>query len=447
MVLFFFAVEISLFTQNAIVPFVVFTGLVLLDWNFFLSVILITPLIETVLIIAEGITLTKLLAIFFIFWFFLDLVKRNSFSFDKRFRFLFLYLLITVAGLFNAILFGDFMVLIGWNYELVLQENFIAIFPKIVFALMMYLYIKNKGVSFLLYNLRLASRVIPLSLIIVAIYFITVGNESSNWWNVTTRLTFKGADPNEFSALFLALGVFSFYLIFISKSKLWLFLGSISISMIFYSVYLTLSRGGFLTFLFTLFSVVLFFSRKNKKNSAIILLTGSAIVIFSVIVGILDFTPLYERFFGKHALEAGVSSLTAGRANWWIAAIEAVKQRPIFGFGGSPYASRWINYQAYGKSAVMHNIYLEIFIKYGFIGVVSFLLIITRILRDSINILKIRVEPFRILLIPFISLFVMLFAGLALSWEWRELLWYFIAICLSIGALKRDIFTTVSLKN
>ena len=40
-----------------------------------------------------------------------------------------------------------------------------------------------------------------------------------------------------------------------------------------------------------------------------------------------------------------------------------------------------------------------------------------------------------ILLIPFISLSLMLFAGLALSWQWRELLWYLIGICLSKGSL------------
>jgi len=440
MALFLFVVGISLFTQNAIVPFVVFTGLVLLDRSFFLSVILLTPLIETVLIVAEGITLTKLLAMFFTLWFFINLVKRNSFSFDKRFRYLFLYLLVVVAGLFNAILFGDFMALIDWNYGLVLRENFITILPKIVFSIMMYLYIKSKGVSFLLDNLRLALGVIPLSLIIVAIYFITIGNESSNWWNVVIRLTFKGADPNEFSGLFLALGIFSFYLIFLSKSRAWVLVGLISVFMVFYSVFLTFSRGGFLTFLFTLFLVALFFSKRNKRRFAIILLIGSAIVIFLFTMGILDFTPLYERFFGEHAVAAGISTLTSKRSDWWIAAIEAIKQRPIFGFGGSTYVSQWVNFQAYGKARVMHNIYFEILIKYGFIGVVLFLLIITRILRDSINILKISVGgPFQIFLIPFISLFVMLFAGLALSWEWRELLWYLIAICSSIGALTKNL--------
>jgi len=73
------AVGIALLTKNAYIPFVVFTGLFMIDRRFFVSSILITPIIETVLIVAEGITLTKLQAIFFIFIFYL-LILLDSYS-------------------------------------------------------------------------------------------------------------------------------------------------------------------------------------------------------------------------------------------------------------------------------------------------------------------------------------------------------------------------------
>jgi len=50
-----------------------------------------------------------------------------------------------------------------------------------------------------------------------------------------------------------------------------------------------------------------------------------------------------------------------------------------------------------------------------------------------VTLLSIRKDS--ILLIPYIYLSLMLFAGLALSWQWRELLWYLIGICLAIGVL------------
>lgn len=435
--LFSVAVGIALLTKNAYIPFVAFTGLFIIDRRFFVSSILITPIIETVLIVAEGFTLTKLQAIFFIFIFSVELLRRNRFSIDKRSRYLVMYFFVTLFGLVNAFLFGEFWVLIGWNYNQVIRENFISVFPKIIFTLVMYMYIKDKGKSFLIENLKLATKVIPLSLIIVSIYFITIGNASSNWWNVATRLTFQGADPNEFSAIFLTLGVFSIYSVFFSKSRVWTLIGVLSSLMVAYSALLTLSRGGILTLMFCIVLVLVFFSKRNMRRTLTIVLIG--LVLFGILVmgGFLDLNPAYERFFGKH-VRGDVSSLTAGRTTWIESALNSIAERPFLGFGGSTYASRWINYQNAGLSVVMHNIYIEILIQYGIIGLAVFLAILIRVFKDMLGVFRERFfknQEDSILLIPYISLSLMLFAGLALSWEWRELLWYLIALCLAIGYL------------
>lgn len=327
--------------------------------------------------------------------------------------------------------------LIGWNYNQVIRENFISVFPKIIFTLVMYMYIKEKGKSYLIENLKLATKVIPLSLIIVAIYFVTIGNTSSNWWNVVTRLTFQGADPNEFSAIFLTLGVFSIYSVFLSKSIVWTVIGALSSTMIAYSVFLTLSRGGILTLLFCIVLVLVFFSKGNVRRSLTILLIGIILLSILLMVGFLDINPIYERFFGKH-VRGDISSLTAGRTDWIESALNSITKRPILGFGGSMYASRWVNYQNTGLSTVMHNIYIEILIQYGIIGLAVFLAILIRVFKDMLGVFRERFfknQEDSILLIPYISLSLMLFAGLALSWEWRELLWYLIALCLAIGYL------------
>lgn len=433
--LFSVAVGIALLTKNAYIPFVVFTGLFMIDRRFFVSSILITPIVETVLIVAEGFTLTKLQAIFFIFIFSVELLRRNRFSIDKRSRYLVMYFFVALFGLVNAFLFGEFWVLIGWDYNQVIRENFISVFPKIIFAIVMYMYIKEKGKSHLIENLKLATKVIPLSLIIVSIYFMTIGNVSSNWWSVATRLTFQGADPNEFSVIFLTLGVFSIYSVFFSKSRVWTLVGVLSSLMVAYSVLLTLSRGGILTLLFCVVLVLVFFSKRNKRRSLTIVLIGLVFLGILVMGGFLDLKPVYERFFGKH-VQGDVSSLTAGRTDWVASALNSIAERPFLGFGGSTYASRWVNYQNAGISAVMHNTYLEVLIRYGIIGLLVFLAILIRVFKDMLVVFEQRSlmsQEHSILLIPYISLSLMLFAGLALSWPWRELLWYFIALCLSIG--------------
>ncbi len=71
-----------------------------------------------------------------------------------------------------------------------------------------------------------------------------------------------------------------------------------------------------------------------------------------------------RRFFGKH-VRGDVSALTAGRTDWAASTLNSIAERPFLSFGGSTYASRWVNYQNTGISAVMHNIYLEILIQYG----------------------------------------------------------------------------------
>ena len=86
--------------------------------------------------------------------------------------------------------------------------------------------------------------------------------------------------------------------------------------------------------------------------------------------------------------------------------------------------------------AAMCKTYLEVLIQYSIIGLLVFLAILIRVFKDMLVVFEQRSlmsQEHSILLIPYISLSLMLFAGLALSWPWRELLWYFIALCLSIG--------------
>jgi len=207
--------------------------------------------------------------------------------------------------------------------------------------------------------------------------------------------------------------------------------------MVAYSVFLTLSRGGILTLLFCIVMVLVSFSKRNMRRSLTIVLIGVVFLGILVMGGFLDLNPVYERFFGEH-VGGDVSSLTAGRSDYVESALISIVERPVVGFGGSTYASRWVNYQNTGISTVMHNIYLEILIQYGIIGLSVFLAILIRVFKDMLGVFgdkSFMTQEDSILLIPYISLSLMLFAGLALSWQCGELLWYLIALSFSTAVL------------
>lgn len=437
-------VGISLLTKNSFIAFFLFGLLIFIEKKFYISLILFSPIIETVLVLKEGLTLTKLIAVSLGVLFITEMIKLKNYHFDRRVGILFLFLIMIIIGIFNAVIYMDFGAIINWNYSKILFENFVAVIPKIIFAIILYFYINMKDINYLYFSLRLASKAITLSLIIVTIYFIKIGNVSFNWWNLIYRLSFEGADPNEFSSILSAFSIFPLYIMLESSSKKWFFLSLVSYSLIGYSVYLTFSRGGILTFIFSFMLSILTFYRikSNRKRIFLIVMILLGLLLILLIFNIIDFNAIYERFFGKY-VQGNLSKLTTNRLDFWEAALKKIKDRPLLGFGSSRYVGIWINYSTLGRYNVMHSIYFEIFVQFGFVGFLLFLLIIVIILKDYVRIFKtilINNENKSIIIVPFLSLFAMLFAGLSLSWQWRELLWYFISISLSIGNLAKNKF-------
>lgn len=420
---------LSLFTRNPVVSFLTFSLVVLWDRKLILPVMLITPLIETVLIVQTGLTVTKLLSIFFIAIFVFELVHLNKFQLDGKTLSLLAFLIVASIGSANALLIGEYLISELWDGN-ILGDFLIVQVPKIVFAMLLYQYYRSKGFRFLFYSLKTSVYSLSIALIIIGIYFITIGNESISWWNVATRLNFEGADPNEFSGMLVALGIFPLYLCLVDKSRMGLFLGLGSFVIVCYSVILTLSRGGFLALSFASAFALLISFKQNKKR-AFVFSSILLIFLFSLFFsGLLNLVPLYERFLGTHV--GDLSSLTAGRTDFFKSAFSFSLQRPFLGYGGTAFTSRWINSLSLGKYAVMHSIYLEILIQYGTLGFLTFSVILFQAFSGLPYLRRIRPMNSSTMLLyaPYLSLATLLFAGLALSWEWREIVWYFIGLSL-----------------
>src|SRR5699024_7961662 len=96
---------------------------------------------------------------------------------------------------------------------------FLTVLPKLLFTLLLYLFTVKKGVPYLKESLQLTTLTVPFVLIIVSVYFVWWGFETTDWWNVVTRRSFKGADPNEFGGMLSALAVFPVYSLLNSNGK------------------------------------------------------------------------------------------------------------------------------------------------------------------------------------------------------------------------------------
>lgn len=430
--LFLLIIIYALKTNDTLLIFFLFSFLLLWDRRFVISVLLITPIIESVLIAGQGVTVTKLLVIICSFLFFVESFSFRRLYFDQNCFVLFFFLLITILGILNAYLTGEYLTTADIYSQDFIIEFTLTAFAKIAFTLLIYMYFKFKGIGFFYKNLFLGLYSISSALIIICVYFIEKGYSSGYWWGAAVRLSFEGADPNYFSGMLVALAVFPLSLCLTSSRKN-LVLGLISIFFVGYSVLLTLSRGGFLSLCFTSIVTMLVFYKRNKGRAVFL----SLLLIFSaglgILGGLLDFTPIYERFAGKNIND--ISSLTAERSDLFKAGIVASIEKPIFGYGGTQFASQWISYLSLGKMKVLHNLYLEILIQYGLIGIFAFFSIIFSVLLNFIALIKINnINSNKVcFFIPFIALVSMLFSSLALSWQWKELIWYLIGLSLAVS--------------
>lgn len=429
---------LSLFTKNAIASLSLFSILIFLDRKYIIPLMLLTPLVETILLVKEGFTITRFVAIMFAGIFSLDLMIHKKIYYNKSIIALFmLYIIITIVGLLNSIAFGEYVVSVDWNDWAVVSAYLKAGLPKILISIMLYLYFSKIGLGDVLKILNVTVYTITISIILVSGYFIFYGNTGSLWYDLV-RTTFQDADPNEYSCMIVGLSCFPMYLLLAGKNIIDYLLGFSSISISFYSVTLTLSRAGALTIVLLVIISALYSIKIGRKAIRRFI---AVTVVFCLAV--LPFAgeklkPLYARFVG-YGTNIEASTITAGRSDLWKSGLAATGEKMLLGNGGSTITSRWVNQKALGRSSVMHNLYLEILVQYGLVGLAIFMLLVIVNYRNmSLSAKKLaKWEQSGVLYLPSIALFLLLFAAFSLSWEWREIIWYFLGISLGIGTAAR----------
>ncbi|MBM7581192.1 O-antigen ligase [Caldicoprobacter guelmensis] len=429
---------LCLYIRNVILSVAMLLILIAFEKSFFIAILLLLPIVETLMVFREGLTITKIFSILLLIYLVAHIIRWKKIHMTKGLGVIIVFLTWTVVGIFNHIVLFPDGAFSSWNYAQALYEGVIYAVSKIFFAMLIYIYLMDETQEELSQIMYFSSKSLTLGLIIVNIYFIFFGYEQFAWWSLT-RVTFLGADPNEFACLLSALLPFSFWVFFSIEAVFWKIASLSSVILTIYSIILTLSRGGLLTLIFTLMVLFFLFLKKGRGKHYLLIFFLSLALVF--LTQFIDISQVQARFSSTW-IQNSLSKLTARRIDWWMAALEKWLERPIIGWGTSAtMLQEWLNFEKYGIPTVLHSIYVEIILQLGIVGIGLFMLIIMKAIGGIPNILK-QTSEIRSLhiIIPMISLLSVLFAGLSLSWEWKEFVWFLISISLAYT----DKFTRVS---
>lgn len=421
---------ISLYLKSTLFAFIVLFFFYIYQKHYLLPILIFTPIIETVLVATQGVTISKIVIIIFSLSIIIQIYKDNAiYKIDYFTSLVYIFLFIVFCSVFTAGIFSQ-----DEKTLKTLVYNINSIFPKIIICLLLYKFYIIKGVNYFIESIKFSGITIPYILISINIYFIFFSSNEIEWGITVIRRTLEGSDPNEFASLLVILCIFSFFNIISSKNIYLNIISASSLLLTIYSIIQTYSRGGLIVLIFSTISFYLFFLSKKTTKVSLIIIAGLYAIIIMIQSGFIDVFLISERFFGRFI--SNTASLTANRTELLIAGFKGFIENPILGYGNSIHSSYLIAQKYSNFFDPLHNTFLEILIRLGLFGFTAFILMIYFCTKTiTINFFKIKLEYDHALLIPCFCLLVTLFAGLSLTWNWKEIMWYLIGISAAASKL------------
>lgn len=238
-----------------------------------------------------------------------------------------------------------------------------------------------------------------------------IGTEVNN----LGRVSYFGSNENEISIKLSAAILIIIYFIskrnFKIKNNLSLFL---SIPLLVYSTVSTGSRSGFLVLLLGI--IIFYIARlKTQKNK----LFGSINFLFSLGISIAFFL-----FFALQSESLGlrlVSSLNendlGGREVLWLLFFNIISENYLFGLGYSGYIYELT--KIYSMVPNPHNVFLEVLLYSGIVGLILFCRFILRLVKISYNLFQINYNTsLPLILLPVIFIQLMANQALTIKFFW-----------------------------
>jgi len=387
--------------------------------------LIIMPAIKNVVIFSQGFTMMKLLGLLYLV---LLIYRKHSQEIIEmvnswHFKLIFLYVLLIMLNIINFRLFSweKVSMLFSLNLASIFKDNMFNI-VKILFSLFLFIDFASMKIDDLKKLLNNMSTVISIIVLPIFIYTITLGFQSQISWHVI-RATLNNTKPGEYSYLLSVLIPFLIYCIIYHQNIIIKIISLTSLCEIIYLISITISRGGALALIFSVIMSILLL-QYNHKRILIFFIMIAALMFLLESTGIINIDYWIVR---NKIMSTDISKLTTHRYDFWITGLKysfSSIRNFIFGGGSSPLLERYINMTDGVRGNVMHNIYIGNLVKYGFLGLMMFCLIMGRIIYKFINYRAFLIKNhYEVFLVPFLSLSVSLFAGLFVSWEFREILW------------------------
>lgn len=247
-------------------------------------------------------------------------------------------------------------------------------------------------------------------------------------------------NPNELGFVIVTAIPFIHY--FLLPKKFWIkifYCGLIAV--LLYALILTMSRGAFLALL-----VVGWFVFNESRRKVLFILCGILIVIGGLAVMNDNQRDRYLSLFSSDAKQ---SSTAEGRVTGMINEFKLGFERPIFGFGLGTTAEAKFN--TWGRSKASHNMYGEVLIETGLVGLFFFLRfvwVIRRELKTHIALAE-ECDEFYKTLFKVLNIVFWMFAVYSINyWGLSQYYWYNLAglvVAASI-LMKRHLVTKEELK-
>lgn len=242
-----------------------------------------------------------------------------------------------------------------------------------------------------------------LSSFLVCVYGLVqaAGFDPLNWTEPTSfRITSTFGQPNFLASYLLLVMPLGIYLFFISKKFLVKFLISLALFFQLLCLFFTYSRAGWLglivglIFLGLIYLWDLFKSKKWSKTSLKYLFALGLLVI-AVFIFLLSSNQLFK--FRIKSLVDLKGGGVASRINYWQASIDAIKKRPIFGYGPETQGEIFVKY--YNKDWAIynkvnsypnraHNLFLDVLLTSGIIGLIAYLALLSLFFKLIIDNIK-----------------------------------------------------------
>lgn len=201
--------------------------------------------------------------------------------------------------------------------------------------------------------------------------------------NLKERINIKSffANRNQF-AFFLYISIIStFFVLQNLNKKIYKFI----LAIFFINLVLTMSRTGILVVLIFIFLMFLSSNKVSKKSKIFIMLNFVVILVVAFTIIIMFFPEVWNKLNSMFFRIEHVKNLS-GRTDIWSVGINLLIQNPInFLFGVGRFNSTSLLHFATKTFTQFHNIYLDILLTSGLIGLVYFSFIYYNVIRKIIK--------------------------------------------------------------